>query len=144
MLACLYGYNDASLMWFQLLSSVLQQFGYTQCEDEPCFFHKITDNVYSLVGVIVDDMLLASKPASANDALLAHLSKHFGIKDLREPRFLLGMHVTRPAAKKTIQNSTPETAVSYQVIGNARIILLLRAIYLVRTILYSVSSCEEI
>lgn len=42
-------------------------------------------------------MLMASKPASANDDLLAHLRKHFRMKDLGQPRFILGMHVDRPS-----------------------------------------------
>ena len=42
-------------------------------------------------------MLMASKPVSANDNLLAHLRKHFRMKDLGEPRFVLGMHVSRPS-----------------------------------------------
>ena len=97
MLKCLYGYNDASLMWFELLSSVMIKFGYKQLADEPCLFVKMTDDTYSIASIVVDDMLVASKPASANDDLIAHLRQHFGIKDLGEPRFILGMHINRPA-----------------------------------------------
>ena len=73
MLGCLYGYNDASLMWFNFISKVMSHFGYTRCNNEPCLFYKITSTVYSLVALIVDDMIISSKPASANDALLDHL-----------------------------------------------------------------------
>ena len=97
MLRCLYGYGDASLMWYNLLSDTLTNFGYKRCDDEPCLFYKIFDEVYSLTAIVFDDMLIVSKPASANDALLAHLGKHFRMKELGEPRFVLGMHVTRPS-----------------------------------------------
>ena len=85
-------------MWYQLFSSIMTKYGYEICEDEPCLFFKITQDQFSLVGVIVDDLLMASKPASVNDDLIAELKKHFGVKDLGEPRFLLGMHVERHSA----------------------------------------------
>ena len=62
-----------------------------------CSTKSLTTFTLSLTAIVVDDMLMASKPVSANDNLLAHLRKHFRMKDLGEPRFVLGMHVSRPS-----------------------------------------------
>ena len=51
--------------------------------------------MYSIVVIIVDDMIAASKPASANDELIAGLSRFFIVKDLGVPRFVLGQHIHR-------------------------------------------------
>lgn len=94
---CLYDYDDVSLMWCRLLSSTLMKYDYKRCNDEPCLFYKITDSVYSLASIVVDDILMASKPASANDELLLNLIKHLKMKDLGTPDFILGMHIARPS-----------------------------------------------
>ena len=47
----------------------MQKLGYKACVDEPCLFFKISKDVYSIAVVIVDDMVAASNPPSANDDL---------------------------------------------------------------------------
>ena len=93
MLSYLYGYNDAPLEWYKLLAAAMLTLGYKRCVDEPCLFYKITKSVYSISCVIVDDMITASSPPSANDELIKGLKRFFSVKDLGVPRYVLGLHV---------------------------------------------------
>ena len=55
----LYGLKQAPRAWYQLVTSVLLDFGFTKCVSDPCiFFYKRGEDMV-MVGVYVDDILIA-------------------------------------------------------------------------------------
>ena len=91
----LYGLKSAPLAWFLTISKVLNKLGYKQCRDDPCLFIKIKESIYSVLALVVDDILAASNTKQANAELLHGLRQHFSIKDLGEPKYCLGINIRR-------------------------------------------------
>ena len=54
----LYGLKSAPLAWFLTISKVLNKLGYKQCRDDPCLFIKIAGPLYSILALVVDDILV--------------------------------------------------------------------------------------
>ena len=90
-----YGLKSAPLAWFLTISKVLNKLGYKQCREDPCLFIKIAGPLYSILALVVDDILAASNSKQANADLLRGLRQHFSIKDLGEPKYCLGINIRR-------------------------------------------------
>ena len=55
----LYGLKQAPRAWYQLVTSVLIDFGFTKCVSDPCTFILKRGKDMVMVGVYVDDILIA-------------------------------------------------------------------------------------
>lgn len=96
----LYGLKDAPLRWHETLVQALCKCGYKQCVDEPCLFYRIEGTTYSILTIVVDDIIVASNSTDVNDTLIKQLSKLYDVADLGEPKYVLGMHVRREGKHK--------------------------------------------
>ena len=91
------------MLWGQALRDVLVKLGFKQAKSDPCLFHKITKHCYTLVGVIVDDLVIASKTrAEAND-LIRKIGKVYKVKNLGKPEYVIGIHIDHDEEKQVLQ-----------------------------------------
>ena len=72
---------------------VISDFGFKEYVDDQCIYHKFKESKLIFLVLYVDDILLAS-----NDMVLlletkSFLSKNFGMKDLREASFVIGIQI---------------------------------------------------
>ena len=89
----IYGLKQAPRYWFDKFSSFLISFG-LQCRfPDPSLFvyHHGSDVIYLLI--YVDEMLLTGNNQELVDRLVAELSQDFGMKDMGEVHYFLGIQV---------------------------------------------------
>jgi hypothetical protein len=83
--------------WNKLLIKELTDAGYLQSHADPClFFKKDKDNLI-LIGVCVDDCLIAYDNSLTENvlSLIARIGSKYSLKDLGEPQLFLGINITR-------------------------------------------------
>ena len=92
-LRALYGLPDSALLWHKTLVNFLLEKGFKQSGKEPCLLYKISESEFTLLTMIVDDVLLATVKTSHADEIVQQLSKKFWTKDLGKPEYVVGMHI---------------------------------------------------
>ena len=53
----LYGLKQAGRLWYQLLSTILKEFGFSESKYDPCVFTYSSDNIIIRLATHVDDMI---------------------------------------------------------------------------------------
>ncbi|KAJ9518062.1 hypothetical protein QJQ45_009996 [Haematococcus lacustris] len=101
----LYGLRQAPRAWHAKLKQELEGMGFCASESDPALFmlSRPAGTVYLLV--YVDDCLLCTEKGDFEslDFVKQRLSSVFGIKDLGQTRWFLGMQISRDRAQGTLQ-----------------------------------------
>ena len=64
-----------------LTNSWFIDYGFKQCETEPCLYFYDRDGNFAIVLLYVDDILCATKNAEFKQRMFERLVKYYGIKD---------------------------------------------------------------
>ena len=103
----LYGLKQAPRQWYLLIAGFLKEaLGFTASVSDPCLFVQSTKtNRRILLFLFVDDMQVAVHKEDVAEWKELHLKliDRFDISDLGPSKFMLGMHITRNRAKRTIK-----------------------------------------
>ena len=102
LLMALYGLKNSPLLWSQALKKVLIDLKFRQADNDPCLFYKIDKVSYTLVGIIVDDLIIASKTQQEADDLLKEIGKVYEVKNLEKPECVIGIHINYNEETRTI------------------------------------------
>jgi hypothetical protein len=95
LLKSLYGLKQASRMWYEKLTSLLLDEGYTQSTSDYSLFTLQTSSSFTTLLVYVDDIILAGTDLSEFARIKAILDSKFKIKDLGDLRYFLGLEVAQ-------------------------------------------------
>jgi hypothetical protein len=95
LLLSLYGLKQAPRLFNAKLHSVLSKLGWTRSKHDPCLYYANTGIGLSLLAVVVDDLLLATKEKAFADLFYARMSQEFDFKALGAPSYMIGMHLSR-------------------------------------------------
>ncbi|GAU34412.1 hypothetical protein TSUD_217520 [Trifolium subterraneum] len=95
LLKSLYGLKQASRMWYEKLTSLLLDEGYTQTTSDYSLFTLQTSSSFTTLLVYVDDIILAGTDLSEFARIKAILDSKFKIKDLGDLRYFLGLEVAQ-------------------------------------------------
>ena len=94
LLKSVYGLKQAGLVWGRKLSTYLiNDLKFTRCPADPCLFMKDTQGGVIYVCSYVDDCIYAGNSTRMLDEFRNALKKKFGIRDLKEPTWFLGLNV---------------------------------------------------
>jgi hypothetical protein len=92
----MYGTLDAAKIWYEKLTGVLTQMGFSPNSVDQCVYNKIIDGKQCTIMVYVDDLLVTCASQSGIDKVIEDLKAHFegdvkssSDKDLS----YLGMHL---------------------------------------------------
>ena len=88
----LYGLKQAPLKWYQKLSQVLSEKGFSSSNFDPCLFIHKTTKIYILV--YVDDITIAGKHSPLLNEVIEHFKYHFKVTDKGKLQWLLGIEIT--------------------------------------------------
>ena len=91
LLKSLYGLSQSPRRFNQHLDGTLTKLGWESCTFDPCLYRHIKSGAYLVV--IVDDMILASPSAAFTKSFYANMSAVYDIKDLGEPKYIIGVRV---------------------------------------------------
>ncbi|CAM9467817.1 unnamed protein product, partial [Phaeothamnion confervicola] len=98
----LYGLKQAASNWHRVINTWLIGAGFTASSADPCIYIKTSNGTLTIIGLYVDDLLLASNSQRALLSLKTNISRRFKMKDLGELRYLLGMEVARNKRHGTV------------------------------------------
>jgi hypothetical protein len=90
----LYGLKQAPLEWYRtLMKYLIDELGFTSCMYDPCILWRMDDDGIVLMGVYVDDVLIAASKVSKVDGLIMKMNARFKLRDLGYPKSFLGITV---------------------------------------------------
>jgi len=112
----LYGLKQSPRKWNDKFNSFLTKFGLTRSEFDPCIYFTTGGRPedYIILGIWVDDGLIASKSRSMALRIVEYLEKHFEMTSGPANRFI-GLEISRNRARKEIyvtQSSYIQTLLS--------------------------------
>ena len=94
----LYSLKQAPRAWYQQMTSVLLHFGFTKCVSDPCIYFYKVENDMIIVGVYVDDILIAGNSRVLINEVKRYIKEHFQIKDLGPVKTMLGINISHNIA----------------------------------------------
>ena len=90
----LYGLKQAPLIWNKLLDNVLKSFGWRRLSSDWCIYiWRDSKSHLMILAVHVDNMLLAGNSCELMEDVKTWLAKHFKIKDMGNPKLVVGLEV---------------------------------------------------
>ena len=90
----LYGLKQASRQWFSKLSSTLISLGYQQSKNDYSLFLNKSSTDITIIAVYVDDILITGSNSHEILHVKNKLDTLFGIKDLGQLHYFLGLEVS--------------------------------------------------
>ena len=90
----IYGLKQSPRCWNLALDSKLKEIGFSQSSHDPCIYHRNERGNMLIVGVYVDDIILAGNESSIQ-RVKAALASAFDIKDLGKLNYFLGIKIER-------------------------------------------------
>ncbi|GAA0158434.1 transmembrane signal receptor [Lithospermum erythrorhizon] len=91
----LYDLKQASRQWNQEFTSQILSYGFTQSHHDNCLFVMSTSDVFLVLIVYVDDILLTGSSEEAMENVKRFLDEQFTIKDLSTAKYFLGLEIAR-------------------------------------------------
>jgi hypothetical protein len=92
----LYGLKQAGMIWNQNLDDfLLNILKFQRTRADPCVYHFKQGDSLIILGVHVDDILLAHNDENLCQTIIVQFVQKWNITDLGQPSRLLGMQVTR-------------------------------------------------
>ena len=92
----LYGLKQAPKQWHEKFDQTLISNGYVINDSDKCIYFKSIDaNVYVIICLYVDDMLILSPCKETINETKRMLASNFDMKDMREANVILGIKITR-------------------------------------------------
>lgn len=91
----LYGLKQSGREWNEKLDSILKTFGMMKCDSDSCVYMKGSGKSLLIIGVYVDDILLASFDDTGLERCKEFISKNFKLVDKGSVNHFLGLEVER-------------------------------------------------
>lgn len=98
----LYGLKQSPRLWNETLDTFLKRKGFTQCKSDPCIYVRNEKGRYAILGVYVDDIIMAVQGKENLRKIKETLGKRFKMKDMGELKWVLGIEVKRDRKDKKI------------------------------------------
>jgi hypothetical protein len=91
----LYGLKQVGRRWYQTLTHILLDLGFTQCSVDQAVFHKsnLRSGARIVVVVYVDDCTVAADSMALVNTFRTNLSEHIKLTDLGQLHWMLGLEV---------------------------------------------------
>lgn len=102
LLKSLYGLKQAPRLWNSQIHSVLTKSGLKQSASDQCIYSGMIDGKLVILGLYVDDLLLACNDKIILEDIKRNLSSNFSYSDLGEAKYLLGFEIVRNRVNKTL------------------------------------------
>eukprot|EP00257_Ricinus_communis_P016868 XP_015575167.1 uncharacterized protein LOC107261308 [Ricinus communis] len=91
----LYGLKQASRQWNAEFCDKVKAAGFRQSTFDNCLFIKQTSDIFTVLIIYVDDILITGTSESDIAFMKRYLDKQFTIKDLGHAKYFLGLEIAR-------------------------------------------------
>ncbi len=102
----LYGLKQSPRCWNSALDTHLKSIGFVQSSNDPCIY-TATEGEPFIMGVYVDDIVLASNSSEKVQEMKDALAQKITIRDLGELKYFLGVQITQDASKNQVWIGQP-------------------------------------
>ena len=105
----LYGLKQSPRQWYAKMHSYLvSELGFRSSKNDPCLYVKHKNTSLLLIGLYVDDLLIAGSNKNEIQVIKKELTKRFEMKDLGPARVMLGIEINRNRASRQLFISQSE------------------------------------
>ena len=87
----IYGLKQVSRGWNIRFDETINEFGFSQNQDEACVYKKVSGSIVMFIVLYVDDILLIGNDVLVLQSIKIWLSKNFSKKDLGEATYILAI-----------------------------------------------------
>ena len=98
----IYGLKQASRNWNKRFNETIKEFDFSQNEDDPCVYKKISGSAVVFLVLYVDDILLIGNDVPMLQSVKRWLSENFSMKDLGETTYILGIRIYRDRSRRLL------------------------------------------
>jgi hypothetical protein len=98
----IYGLKQASRQWYILFDNAITSYGFSMTEGDHCIYFKIVGDIFVLLSLYVDDILIASNNKSMLLEVKSWLSNNFDMKDMGNASYVLGVEIHRDRRNRTL------------------------------------------
>ena len=91
----IYGLKNSAAVWSRTLGSFLKDHGFVRLISDPGVFKFENDSVFCIIGSWVDDLCILCSCEKFRSKIIKLLDQRFGVKDLGEPTWCLGIRVAK-------------------------------------------------
>lgn len=98
----IYGLKQAGRTWYRTLDRILKGQGYRRLESDNCVYVLERKASKVILGVYVDDILLLATSKHALDGAIKNLGEKVELKDLGEPKYILGIEINWEKEKREL------------------------------------------
>ncbi len=102
LLKAIYGLKQAGRMWHIKLDKVFQEIGFSRIKCDHSIWIWRKGDTRIIIPVFVDDMTIVAKDKTSIQWVKDELAKHFKLHDLGPTSWLLGVHIQRNRANRSI------------------------------------------
>ena len=95
----LYGLKQAGREWNKKLNDTMQKLDFRRCNGDTCVYTRCKGAAFCIVGIYVDDMIIAASCYEDLKAVKSQISSVFDIVDKGELSYYLGIQVERSSRK---------------------------------------------
>ncbi len=99
----LYGLKKSGRLWNQNVIAFYKSIGFTQLNGDLSILIRHSEMETRIISVYVDDFLLALNTMAIFETLKKSLSKEYDTKDLGEVKTIIGWHISRDNASRTMK-----------------------------------------
>jgi hypothetical protein len=99
---CMYGLKQSPREFSELRRDWLVSHGWRQLMSDPCIYIFEADGVFAMIALYVDDIPVACNNTAWRVAFTALVRSRFDIKDQGDLSDIIGMHIIRDRAARTI------------------------------------------
>lgn len=120
----IYGLKQSGREWNKTLDKILTNKGFKRLESDRCVYTLERGREMAILGVYVDDFLLAATNKTLTENIVRDMQKNLNVKDLGEPKMILGLRIRRDIKKQEIsidQESSIEELIEKFNMGTAKI-----------------------
>ncbi len=105
----LYGLKQSPRQWYAKMHSYLvEELGFQSSKNDPCLYVNHDSASLLLIGLYVDDLLIAGSNKKKIHQIKKELTSRFEMKDLGAARVMLGIEITRDRANRQLLISQSE------------------------------------
>ena len=105
LLKSLYGLKQAPRLFNAHLNKVLQKMQFIQSQHDPCLYIYKKNKTYTLLVIVVDDILLATNDVKHASHFESEMQKIFDLKSMGTPKYMIGMNLKRSKNKLQISQT---------------------------------------
>ncbi len=91
----LYGLKQAPRLFNTYLNGHLVKLGFTQSSNDPCLYFRIGTHEFTLLVIVVDDILMVTSKLQYAQTFETNMKKIFELKSMGEPSYMIGMNLQK-------------------------------------------------